>query len=480
MATNFQFLGGWDEWQDKQFNAERTANLYIDHNEDAKQPISATIRPGYKQLVNLPAGSAIRVTSVEKDMLYAVSSDQIYKLDTGLTPVHINSALSLLTSVGYVGIASNANNEILFVDGAAGYLYRNSVPSFQQITETNFPVNPTACAVLDGYFIVNKAGTNENYVSSENNGLIWTLDSAARRFFLTYKTDTVVAYATFGGNLYVFGKLCAEVWVNVGAPGAVPFRKNKALSMEYGCAAVDTLASDYGLLIWLASSQEGVGSIMITDGTRPTAISTKALDDIIQSYSTVSNAVGDIYKISGHIFYDITFPVTGQTWTYDISTKLWSEKYELGNARYIANCHAFFANKHILGAYNSKKLYELSSNYTTDDGNAIPFLRVSKHLSSPKYNRLQLNKFQIDMMAGRAASNGIDATPSVFLSISKDGGITYASAQRKIYTKSGKYRSRTIYYQRGISRTLTFKVDGFTSLPLRILGTDIGIEELYS
>lgn len=476
---DIDFLGGWDEWQDRQFNAENTANLYIDYDKDAKKQASAVIRPGRKALVDLPSGNVSRALSVEKDALYAVSSDQIYKLDSGLTPLHINSALSLLTSTGYIGIASNANNEILFVDGAAGYLYRNSVPSFQKIEAENFPSNPTACAVLDGYFIVNKSGTNENHVSALNDGLTWTLDSAARRFDLTYKTDVVTAYATLNRNLYVFGKLCCEVWANIGAPGQVPLRRNNALSMEYGCAAVNTIATGYGVLIWLSSTQEGVGSIMLTDGTRPSAISTKPIDDVIQSYGDISNSIGYIYKISGHIFYDITFPASGKTWTYDLTTKLWFGKYELGNKRYIANCHAFFANKHIIGAYNGKMLYELSSNYTTDNGSAIPFLRISKHTSSQDYKRLQLHRIQFDIMAGVAASNGIDAAPTIFFSVSKDGGITYSLPQRKTYTEIGKYRSRSIFYKRGISRVFTFKLEGYTSLPFRILGAAADIEELY-
>lgn len=478
MATDFNFLGHWDEWSDKQYNAERTVNLYLDIDKDGKKPVSAAIRPGYAQIATLPTGDIVRELSVQNDLLYAVSSDDIYRLDTALTATHINSELSLNTSNGFVGIASNANNQILFVDGADGYLYKNSDSTFAKIVATHFPANPSACAVLDGYFIVNKSGTNENYASSENDGTSWSIESSARRFDLTYKTDQVIAYQTFNGVLYVFGKRCAEVWSNVGASGAVPFRRNNSLSLEYGCAAVGSLDANHGMLAWLASTDEGRGAIMMTTGGRPQAISTKALDDVIHDYSVISDAIGYIYEIKGHVFYDITFPTAGKTWTYDFSNQGWAEKYELNNGRYIANCHAFYAGKHLLGQYNGRNLYELSSKHCTDNGKAIPWLRVSKHLSSPTYNRMQLSMFQIDMMVGRADENGVYASPELFYSVSRDGGVTYSQPKRRTYTQSGTYRARTKLYQRGIARNFTFKLEGFSKVPLRILGAAIDAREL--
>lgn len=479
--ADFDIVGGFNEEPYTQFDSQRTVNMYAELDKDGKKPKALVMRPGYAQKLQLPAGSVVRQLFVDGSDLYAVSSAEVYKINTAYTPTHINAALPLNTSVGYIDLDANANKQVLFVDGANGYLYRSTVPSFALVPDANFPTNPSSCISFNNYFITNKGGTNESHVSALNDGTNWTSTSGGpRRFLLTYKPDIVVGYGALKGSLFVFGQRCGEVWNDLGQAGDIPFRRNNSLSMEYGCESAASIDSGHGLLFWLARTEEGVGSVMMSQGGQPIAVSTRPLDDIIQNYLKTNDAIGYVYKISGHIFYDLIFPTQGTTWTFDANTQLWFEKSLLGGARYIANCHAFFSGSHLLGAYNSRTLYEMSSNYTTDAGNAIHWKRITRHLSSPNYKRVQVNRIQIDTIKGNAASNGENATPEIFLSASRDGGITYSYPERKEYTRSGLYGSRAVWWRQGISDDWVFKIEGYNTQPFQILGGAIDYQELKS
>lgn len=479
--SNFDIVGGFNEQPYQQFDSQRTLNMYARIDPEGKKPKMLVMRPGHHLKVNLALGSVIRNMLVHRNSLYAVSSSSVYKLDAAFSATNINGSLPLNSSVGAIPMAANANDEIIFVDGTGGYLYQNDGGMFIEIVDAHFSASPTAVAFLDGYFIVNNSGTNENYVSGLNDGTDWTSpDDTARRFLLTYKPDVVVGYAVLKRNLFVFGQICGEVWNNIGAAGDIPFRRNNSLSMEYGCESASSIAVGHGLLFWLSRTPDGVGSVMMTDGTQPFPVSTPALDIRIQSYGATANAIGYVYKISGHIFYDLIFPTEGTCWMYDVNTRLWSEKSALNGGRYIANCHAFFADIHLLGAYNSKIIYEMSDQYFDDAGEAIHWLRIPRQISEPTYRRIRVDRIQIDMVMGRAASNGVDATPEIFLSASRDGGVTYSSPQRKIYTQSGQYKSRAVWHRQGVADQWAFKLEGYTKQPTQMMGGSIQYEVLRS
>jgi hypothetical protein len=479
--ADFDLVGGFNEEPYQQFDSQRTVNLYAELDAEAKKPKSLILRPGYASKLVLASGSIVRELFVAAGDLYAVSSSAIYRIDSAFNPTHINAAVPLNTSLGYIGIDANANKQVLFVDGANGYLYQSTVPSFAIITEPNFPTSPSACISFNGYFVVNKGGTNESRISNLNDGTNWTSTSGGpRRFELTYKPDVIVGYAALKGSLFVFGQRCGEVWNDLGAGGDVPFRRNNTLSMEYGCEAVGSIATGHGLLFWLARTEEGVGSVMMSQGAQPTPVSTRPLDERIQSYAKTDDAIGYIYRISGHTFYDLIFPTEGKCWSFDATTQLWFEKTLLSDGRYIANAHAFFAGIHLLGAYNSRTLYEMSADYTSDDGNPIHWTRITRHLSSPNYKRIQVNRVQIDTIKGNAASNGVDATPEIFFSVSRNGGVHFSYPERKTYTKSGVYNSRAVWWRQGISDDWVFKIEGYNREPLQILGGSIDYKELKS
>lgn len=479
MAMDFDIVGGFNAESNPQLDGQRTINMYVEVDEQAKKPKALATFPGHKAKILPSEGSVVRSLFTHKDSLYDVSSNNIYKIDNAFNPTKINASIPLSTSAGYIGTAANSNNEIIFVDGTGGKLYKNLDNTFSNIIDPNFPLGATDVAFFDGFFIANVGGTNEFRLSNPNNGMSWTFENQPRKAFLASVADVIVGFASLHNRLYVFGQFSTELWYNAGQP-TVPFRPDKNVLLDYGLAAVNSIATGHQLLFWLTRSNDGLGTVVMTDGSTPMSVSTRPLELEFQSYSKTDDAVGFVIKIAGHIFYYLAFPTVGKTWIYDVGTKLWFELEAQGGLRYAANCHTYFNGKHFIGDYKSRNIYEISENYY--DHNGVPFRwkRVSRHFSDPSYKHIRINRIQVDTIKGQADPTGINATPEIFLATSRNGGVTFGHLQRKTYTKIGEYKSRCIWWGQGISDDFVFSLEGYNSLPFMIMGGTIDAEVLRS
>jgi hypothetical protein len=77
------------------------------------------------------------------------------------------------------------------------------------------------------------------------------------------------------------------------------------------------------------------------------------------------------------------------------------------------------------------------------------------------------------MVNGYAPVNGQRAV--VYLSVSKDGGISYGKPKIRQQTKTGVYRSRLRFYQLGVARDFVLRIEGYNAFPQAILGATINI-----
>lgn len=473
MGSDFDIVGSFSQERFAQYDCQRTLNMYVIQDPDGKKPKALYPTPGRKLLINLPSGDNIRRLFSFGAYYYVVSGQDIYRIDNANNTVKITSTIQLTTNTGHVGIDANQNNQIAFVDGTAGYIWDNNAGTFTKITSPNFPAFPADIIFLDGLFIVCEKNSQIFYISEIGDGLTWPGYEAQ----ITTKPDTIVGFETLRRQLFIFGNLCTEVWENRGTP-QVPFRRSTVL--EYGCNSVQSIAQGHELLFWLSKTEDGVGSVMMTEGTAPVAISTREIDEKIAGFSKTTDAIAYLYKDKGQIFYQITFPTVGASLLYNVNTRLWSELEDLGGKRHIGQSHTFFNNKHIIGAYNSSKLYEQSIVYSDNDGEAIQRQRITHHFSDANYHRLRFNKIQIDFASGLSPATGEDAHPDVLLGISYDGGVTYPVYLRAPFSKIGQFTHRVIWRRLGTARDFVFKLDFYNKIPLAILGGSMDCEVLPS
>lgn len=468
---------------ESKLDAQRTVNMYIRSTPEGKTKASLAPMAGTTSPMIFTGLSEVRQLIVYKGFNYAVVSNKIYRISSTGIKTEIGSIGSLS---GYVGVASN-NAQIIWVDGANGYVYDTNTSTFSTVTAAGFPSSPQDVAFLDGYFIVNKGNTNLFFVSGLNDGLAWDALSFEG---IQSRPDTLIGVRTLHRRLFLFGRVSTEVWYDAGASD-FPFARDNNLLLEYGCAAPGSIAVGHQRMLWLSGDENGLGSIMMTDGTVPSPVSIPAVDYAIQKYSSVADAKGIIYKLDGHVFYELSFTTANHTWVYDVSLNKWYEKETLNKGRSKANCHSYFNGKHYIGAYDEPVIYEMSPTvYTDSDINGTPHAirreRVCGHFSTPYMQQIRITRFVLDIVAGvgHAGINEHEAKPdqtlyddpTIFLSWSKDGGVWYSGGNNQTFGRIGDRTHRAIWRRIGTARDWVFKIDVMSKNKVFILGASIEYE----
>jgi len=143
-------------------------------------------------------------------------------------------------------------------------------------------------------------------------------------------------------------------------------------------------------------------------------ISTHALDNTFQSFSTLLDAQAFTYQENGHIFYVLNFPSADQTWVYDESTGAWHQRAWMdqnGQLHRDRLCSIITAYGKRWGQdWETGALYEVSVEITTDNGNPILRLRSFPHFVTISLagggsigldgKRIKYHKFMADMEVG--------------------------------------------------------------------------------
>lgn len=449
MLVKIPFVGSHTEELQRLINPAQTINLYQVVHGTSPVRYMRTF-PGLSEIkVTLSGKSNVRALYVAHNRLYVVGEDTIYSLDANLTLTVIGS---ITTTSGYVGIAAN-ERQVIFVDGAAGWLFDSVGSTFAQIIAAGFPTLPTDVTWMDGFFLATRGETGEWNKSAFGDGTKW---DALDFEIIESRPDLIQALHVLHRNIYVFGKETTEVWYNAGAVD-FPFRRNNGLLLEFGTVARGTVSSGHGRLFWLAGNARGVGSIMMSEGTAPIVISTPNIDAQLQTYADIEEARGYTYKYDGHLFYEVSFGTANVTWTYDVllsqltGIPQWYKKSMSNGDRFVGDVHAFFNNKHYIGAHNAGEIYEMSNVYHKYVDDPLRRIRISLPFQDEMGRKVQINKIFVDFLRGSATTEYPDDEPELLLSYSKDGGYCYDTIKRVSLGKIGQFNKRLIIDRLGCS-----------------------------
>lgn len=477
MYSELQLSGGYKQERHPKFCAERLVNFYTLVNPAGKRPSAITTSPGLHTILELESGLSIRAEYRFKNKLYAVSSEYVYEIDENDQPTLLGS---IDTSEGYIGIASN-DTQVILVDGVKGYIIEASV--LTNITDPDFPPKPFDVTVLDTFFIVIQGESNKWFISASDNGKVW---DALNYATFTSQPDTLTGIRVLDRAIFVFGKEGVEVWNSnlslisgsyQGGP-VFPFIRQNNMLLNYGCVTAGSIVSGFGFLFWLSFTKYGTSSVMMTNGTRPQRISTPQIDYQIQKYEDISDVRAYMYTENGHLFYVLNFTAADHTWVYDMTTNEWSERETNNNHRHLGQCHAFFNNKHYIGAYNSGKIYDMSTDYYDEDDNNIIRVLIPTHFDSPNYKRISIKAIHIDMVTGEVPANDLGSDPKLEISASLDGGLRYSTIRSVKIGKIGERQKMIVSRNWGIGRMFTFKFRFDSKVICEILGIAISYDVL--
>lgn len=395
----------------------------------------------------------------------------------------------------------------------------------------------TGAGVADGtYFVVDVVSPTEIKISTTLGGTPITTNGSAdsgditnngqlQLGALTSHPGTIVACRTLHRRVFFFSQFFTEVWENAGIGTNLPLRRNNSFLIEYGTPAIGSIDVGFDQMYFLSQDRDGLGSIMQVNGTQAIPVSPRALDFEIAQFAAVGavdDARGILIKENGLIFYRLNFTEANHTFVFgvsmsDVENLRWHEEEVLNGDRHPAQTHGFFIGKNYYGDFERPILYRVDSNLFTNAGENIRRVRIPKTFAPEGYDRIRVDRFQVDLLQGtvdqlqrdvttlnlttentgfyantdlltEAGDNIIldqesvvleDQPPVVFLSLSKDSGQSYGNKIEAPMGAIGQRSFRTVWRKLGtVPRGQAFapRIEFFNNAPFVVLGAAFDFE----
>lgn len=312
--------------------------------------------------------------------------------------------------------------------------------------------------ITDNYFVYNKPDSQLWAASDLLSPITDPLSFASK----DGSPDDLVSIIVDRREVYLLGEMSSEVWINSGAV-PFPFTRIPGTSTQQGIAAQYSMSRMGNSFAYVSKNNRGEAMVVRMNGYFPERISTHAVETTLVNQN-VSTAIAWTYQLEGHEVYVVTFPsigTNGLTWAYDNTTGLWHKWLYRNNQneyeRHRGNCCAFFNQQVLVGDYENGKIYQLSRNFYTDDGQPIRRIRRAPHITSD-LQRQYFHELQIQFQPGVGLSTGQGQDPQAMLRWSNDGGSTWSNEYWTSIGKQGKYLNRAIWRRLGFSRDKVFEV----------------------
>lgn len=358
-------------------------------------------------------------------------------------------------------------------------------------------------------------GTNDNIITNLSSP---NLPGQLQQGAINSHPGNIVGCRTLHRRIFFFSENYTEVWENAGIGTNLPIRRNNGLLMEYGTPAIGSIVTGFDKLIFLSQDRDGLGSVMEVVGTESIPISNRALDFQLSQYAEldqISDARGIFIKENGIIFYRLNFTAANHTFVYNDTLsnpaseegKLWHEEQVLNGDRHPGQTHGYFNGNNFLGSYDQPILYQVDSSFSENDGESIPRIRIGRYYAPSTYNRTRIDRFMLDIIQGLPIVSNVsgildlltesgniintendldillegstfspifsDEPSPVFLSYSKDGGVTFGYRQKALMGAIGDRKHRTVWRKLGVvprGQGFIPKIEFFSKVPFIILG----------
>ncbi len=456
-------------------NAQSLINMYaVQDTAGGKTDLALYPTPGLLLFANA-SGNLVRGMLENRNTVYLVKDNKFGTLNSSGT---FTEKGTLNTTTGRVSLAATFD-EVLIATGSTAYHYKISTDTFSTVSDGDFPANCAWVMAQDEYFFALQPSTDTFYLSALSDGTSWSATDFASA---EVKADNLVSAISLFTEVWLFGESTTEIWFNTGA--SFPFERQEGAFINYGCAAAHSVAVANNTCFWLSRSKAGQNVVLRADGQIPKVISTDALHQEFDTYTTVSDAFAYAYQQGGHEFYVLTFPTANKTWVYDITTSLWHERNSINTAaiaqpaytRHRANAYAFLAGKHLVGDYVSGKIFELHSSTYVDDSTRIIQRQIVTPTMSNDGKLLSVNSLELFFESGVGLSSGQGSDPMIDLEVSRDGGFTWGNVRTRSLGAMGSYRQRAKWDRLGTSRDFTFRFTVTDPVEVIVIGATIDIE----
>lgn len=468
-------------------NAQASENLYLESNPpetNPPSPFSLLQRPG-QTLVGSPllsgsgaAGVARALFTASSGQLFAVINDTVYYVDPAF---RFNVIGHIAAGVNPVSLADNgqsAGNAIVLVDGTTtGYQINMTTFAFAPIVDgTGLFTGADVVAYLQTFFIFNTVPNTQSFIISQPDAVTFNpLDIAAKSSY----PDNIEFIGIRQREVWLMGAVAAtEPWYLSGALD-FPFEAIPSVYVNYGVAGKYCTVFADDSLFWVSRNTQGKGIIVKSEGYQAKRISTHAIENEIQGYPTISDAVGSVYQIEGHTFVVWTFPSGDTTWVYDLATKQWfkSTSTDVNGVPHRDNV-LFYQQAYgsTVGLdWKTGNLYLIDPNNYTDNGNPIVFRRGFPHVLK-SLDRITHWCLTVNMECGTILDPNAE-TPMMNMRYSDDAGHTWSEPMQTPLGNVGEYLTTPQFKQLGMTRDRVYEFFWSANMKTSLLGAYLDAEE---
>jgi hypothetical protein len=279
--------------------------------------------------------------------LFVVSGNELYEVAYDGTP----TLRGTIPGVGLVSMSHNKRgygNQLLIVNGDAGYVWDTTASTLTRITDEGYP-GAVQVDYLDHYMIQVEPWGRFWFHSNLDNATDYnTLD----RYDPEASPDKIKAIAANQLEAVTFSARTTEFFADTGA--ATGTFQSKRIVIERGIAGRFTLVKLDNTIMWLGN--DGIFYRLNGYGAQP--ISTGPIHKAIAGLDW-ENAFGFVWEDKGYKVAYWTFP-DGQTWGYDVTQPVgyqWHRRESYSLKRWRLNTCTGWQGRWIGGDYRTGVLY---------------------------------------------------------------------------------------------------------------------------
>jgi hypothetical protein len=320
-------------------------------------------------------------------------------------------------------------------------------------------------AILRGFFYINDVGTGDVYHHQDSfDTTTWnSLDQSNAE----YSPDELLAINDVSDNVLMLGARSTEVWIYTGGINFV-ISPVQGLTYEFGIAAKHSFAkvSDAGFFL-ARDGGGGLQAVMLERGTQINPIGELDVIGEWSRYSRVDDAIGTTINLEGHPLWVLSFPTANKTWVYDHSISYgsrWSvwenyDEYYSSRGRFFVQDSFFFAGNQYMTSYEDGGLYEVGTEYRTDDGLPLILTADSQVIDHRgEYRHHSSVRVAVDTGHGLSDQSLQGHDPKLRLGYSDDHGNTWHYRQWTSIGKQGQYDKEVEFRSLGRTRHRKYRV----------------------
>lgn len=456
-------------------SAQRCVNFHV-HIPQTKTITDGALigSAGIDYVFDTYSATALRGVHVMAGTVYFVKDNQLWTLtyteDSFGVRTYFEDRPDITTFNGSAPVVMMDNGiELLIIapdyeDQHNAWVFNSNTTVITQISDVDFDGPVNYGTYMTGFFVLLKKRSNVFFCSDLRQGLVYdALDFASAES----DPDNLVANATLGGVLYLFGTSTCEQWYIPGSTGSgFPFVKATAGTIQKGCTAPRSLVEFNGSLLWIGGGKNEKPAIWATSGGEPVKVSTPAIDVLINSGGAekLAQAYQCNWSSRGHSFITFTVPDVCCV-QYDSTTGLWATR----ESKFDGNVIPW----RVAGLVSAYDVQIVSDNldgrlgimddeiYTEYDDN------IASYFVSPAFDNggkpFTVNSIELMMETGTCP---IGATPEMRLSVSSDGGRTFSPEISVEMGETGDYERRLMWDMLG-RYDRTFAVRGDIDEPIK-------------